>query len=216
MKNLPSMGKFTAIGMRTPVVESNALVINTCSDNDKTLIGSMTQWSWCNPTNRLVSVVHPEDSTVEAVSVEALWQGTKIFKPGEYPDPLTLAGDWRRAKAKRPIGAWAGDGVPLHNTPASARRAIYIPAFIRQKYTILFSNTLDISSHYASELVRKAAQHDGPVYLRDWDTGRGVERNAPMSHAWLLAEILNTGTVPQGYLDDELQQQAEAIHFLTQ
>jgi hypothetical protein len=210
MKNLPSMGKFTAIGMRTPVVEGNALVINTCSQNDTCLIGNRTQWTWSNPTNRLVSVVHPEDETVTAVSVEALWQGTKIFRPGELPDILTLEGDWRRAKAKRPIGAWAGEGVALHRSAASARRAIYIPAFIRQKYEILFTHA------GAEKLVRDAAKHDGPVYLRDWDTGRGVERNAPMSHAWVLAEILNTGNVPQGYLDDELKMKAEAIHYLTQ
>lgn len=209
-KNLPSMGKFTAIGMRTPVVEGNALVINTCSENDSDHAGDVHRWTWSNPTNRRFPVVHPEDPAVTAVSVEALWQGTKIFKPGERPDPLTLAGDWRRGKAKRPIGAWAGEGVALHQSAASARRAIYIPAFIRAKYAFL------MSSDIAERILRYAAKHDGPVYLRDWDTGRGVERNAPMSHAWLLAEILNTGTVPCGYLDDELQQQAEAIHFLTQ
>lgn len=213
MKVLPSMGKFTAIGMRTPVVEKNALVINTCSDNDKALIGNMTQWSWSNPTNRLLPVVHPEDPTIIAVSIEALWQGTKIFTPLGRPDPLTLAGDWRRGKAKRPLGAWAGEGAALHNTPAGARRAIYIPAFIRNKYSILFS-TGELARH-GQELIKAASKHDGPVYLRDWDTGRGVERNAPMSHAWLLAEILNTGYVPSGFLEEDDAMKACAIHNLT-
>ena len=42
----------------------------------------------------------------------------------------------------------------------------------------------------------KARQHAGLVYLRDFDTGRGIDRNGPMSHAWVLAVWLNTGSFP--------------------
>jgi len=36
--------------------------------------------------------VHSADPSIEAVSVEALWQGTKIFNVGGRPDVLTLTG----------------------------------------------------------------------------------------------------------------------------
>ena len=204
------MGKFTAIGMRTPVEDDRALVVNTCSDNDKCLIGNNAQWSWCNPTNRLFEAVHPEDDAVRAVSIEALWQGTKIFKAGGRPDPFTLDGDWRRGKGKKPIGSWAGEGRALHQTPGDARRAIYIPAFIRQIYRILMSN------NGAEALLRYAGRQSRNVFLRDWDTGRGLEQRGPMSHAWVLANILNTGDVPEAQLKGELKQQAEAIHLMAQ
>ncbi len=73
MKTLSNMEHFTAIGMRTPVTEGRVLVINTCSDNDKCLIGNNSQWSWCNPTNRLFEAVHPEDEAVVAVSRAAAY-----------------------------------------------------------------------------------------------------------------------------------------------
>jgi len=44
--------------------------------------------------------------------------------------------------------------------------------------------------------VLAAANHPGPVYLRDHDTGRGVDRNGPMSHGWVLCTFLNTGKWP--------------------
>ena len=154
--------------------------------------------------------VHPEDESVVAVSIEALWQGTKIFKAGGIPDQFTLGGDWRRGKGKKPIGSWAGAGSALHQTPGDARRAIYIPAFIRQIYRILMLGT------GAEALLRYAGRHSGNVLLRDWDTGRGLEQRGPMSHAWVLACILNTGDVPEAHLEGELKQQAEAIHFIAQ
>ncbi len=211
-KPIEAQGKFTAIGMRTPVTDPNAMVINTCSGNDTDKIGTATQWTWANPTNRAFTATHPQDPTIEAVSLECLWQGTKIFAADGRPDPRTLAGDWRRGKAKRPIGAWAGNGKPLHTTPGAARRSIYIPAFINQLYNILQADTRT-GFPAITEWLQAATRHQGPIYLRDHDTGRGIERNGPMSHAWVMAEILNTGTVPGG-LDPETQRKAGAIHAL--
>jgi hypothetical protein len=124
---------------------------------------------------------------VTAVSVECLWQGTKVFST--EPDPATLAGAWRRGKAKRPKGAYAGLGEPLLTSPGVARRAIYIPTFKR-----LVEHWLQDTEVQA--WIEKARQHTGPVYLRDFDTGRGLDRNGPMSHAWVLAVWLNTGSFP--------------------
>lgn len=181
------MGKFTAVGMRIKIEESDALTINTCGQNDTTERGTFESWVWSNPTNR--AIVH-EYEDVKAVSVECAWQGTKIFQVGGKPDPQTLAGDWRRGKAKRPIGAWAGAGKPLLTTPGSARRAIYIPAFRR------------LVEHWLQDTVVRgwieaARAHKGSVYLRDHDTGRGLDRNGPMSHAYVLATYLNTGEFPK-------------------
>jgi len=181
-----SMGHFTAIGMRAKVTDSKALVINTCGKNDTDERGSFESWVWSNPTNRAIK--HPYEG-YEAVSVEALWQGTKIFAAGGKPDDLTLKGDWRRGKAKRPIGAWRGEGYPLIRTPGQARRLIYIPAYER------------LVNHWMKDevvqgWVEKAKKHDAPVYLRDHDTGRGVDRNGPMSHAWVLVTWLNSGKFP--------------------
>jgi hypothetical protein len=186
MIKIVSMGHFTAVGMRTRVEEENALVINTCGQNDTDERGSFESWVWSNPTNQAIDHSYED---VEAVSVEALWQGTKIFQEGGRPDERTLAGDWRRGKAKKPVGAWAGEGKPLLRTPGLARRAIYIPAF------------RNLISHWEQDgivrqWIEEARGHKGPVFLRDFDTGRGIDRNGPMSHAYVLATYLNTGKFP--------------------
>jgi hypothetical protein len=182
-----SMGKFTAIGMRQSVdAKEGALVINTCGLNDTAERGSFESWAWSNPTNRAVTHHY---AGIEAVSVEALWQGTKIFEVGGKPDPRTLAGEWRRGKAKRPVGAWRGEGTPLITTPGDARRAIYIPAFRNLVEHWLQDETV-------RSWIETAKFHKGPVYLRDHDTGRGIDRNGAMSHAWVLATFLNTGDHP--------------------
>lgn len=186
MAKILSMGHFTAVGMRAKVEDPTALTINTCGQNDTADRGSFESWVWSNPTNR--AIVHPYEG-IQAVSVEALWQGTKIFQAGGRPDPETLAGDWRRGKAKRPIGAWHGEGVPLITTPGGARRSIYIPAFRR-----LVEHWLQ--DDVVQDWVARARAHAGPVFLRDHDTGRGLDRNGPMSHSWVLCEWLNTGKWP--------------------
>lgn len=168
-----SMGRFTAIGMRARVKDPRALVINTCGQNDTAERGSFESWVWSNPTNRAVG---HEYCGVKAVSVECLWQGTKVFREGGVPDEITLAGDWRRGKAKKPVGAWAGEGQPLIRTPGEARRRIYVPAFKRLVEHWLSDETV-------AEWVRRAREHDGPVFLRDHDTGRGIDRRGPLSHA---------------------------------
>jgi hypothetical protein len=181
-----SMGKFTAVGMRVRISDSSALVISTCGGNDTADKGSFESWVWSNPTNQAID--HHYEG-VDAVSVECLWQGCKIFKFGGRPDELTLMGDWRRGKAKRPIGAWRGEGIPLITSPGGARRAIYVPAFRR-----LVEHWLQ--DEEVKGWVEKAKQHPGPVFLRDHDTGRGIDRNGPMSHAWVLCEYLNSGRWP--------------------
>jgi hypothetical protein len=182
-----SMGRFTAVGMRVKIEAEDALVINTCGSNDTAQRGPFESWAWCNPTNR--AITHHYEG-VEAVSVEALWQGTKIFKVDGRPNPQTLAGEWRNGKGKRPIGAWRGEGIPLITSPGGARRAIYVPAFRRLVEHWMKDETV-------CKWVEIARQHKGPVYLRDHDVGRGIDRNGAMSHAWVLATWLNTGSFPQ-------------------
>ena len=178
---MDTMGRFTAIGMRTKITAPNALIINTCSGNDTAEAGDATHWTWANPTNRAVTHKYHD---IEAVSTEALWQGTKM-RPGQTrPDAQTLAGDWRRAKGRKPAGAYAGPGQPLITTPGEARRRIYIPAMAQQLRYWSTNPTVTAA-------VEAAYAHDGPVFLRDHDTGRGIDRNGPMSHAWLIATWLN-------------------------
>lgn len=184
--NIVSMGKFTAVGMRVKIKDPKALVINTCGQNDEPFRGTPDSWTWSNPTNRAIEH-HYEGFT--AVSTECAWQGTKIFVEGGRPDEETLGGDWRRGKAKRPIGAWAGEGNPLITTPGEARRKIYIPCFRAQIEHWL-------KDPVVQDWVEAARAHDGPVFLRDHDVGRGIDRNAPMSHAWVMATFLNTGAWP--------------------
>lgn len=183
-----SMGHFTAIGMRTKVEDPTAIVINTCGKNDTSEIGDNKTWAWSNPTNRIITH-HYEDIT--AVSVECLWQGTKLRAGETKPREEVLKGNWRLGKGKRPLGAYAGPDKPLLTTPGSARRAIYIPAFKR-----LIEYWLNTNQEIRDR-VGIARNHTGPVYLRDFDTGRGIDRDGPMSHAWVLATYLNTGTWPR-------------------
>lgn len=184
------MGKFTAIGMRTPAkdMQPNALVINTCGKNDTNERGTPDSWVWCNPTNRAINHYYHD---LTAVSVECLWQGTKILRdnPTNIPDNVTLMGDWRRGKGRAPRGAYAGPDQPLITSPGQARRAIYLPAF---------KNLIDywMQDEQVKQWVNDAFHHDGPVYLRDHDTGRGIDRNGPMSHAWLFCEFLNNQEWP--------------------
>lgn len=177
--------KFEAVGMRKSLPEGS-LVISTIGGNDTAERGSPTVWTWSNPTNRALTHRYKD---VEAVSVEALWQGTKIFELGGKPDPTTLAGDWRRGKRRKPLGAWWGEGLPLITNVGAARIGIYIPAYRR-----LVEHWL--SDNVVAGWVESARNHPGIVYLRDHDTGRGVFRNGPMSHAWLLSCFLNTGSWP--------------------
>lgn len=183
---IQSMGHFTAIGMRTHVPWPEALVINTCGQNDTAERGTPTIWAWANPTNRAITHRYHD---IEAVSVECLWQGTKLTKSHTEPDPRTLAGEWRRGKGKRPTGAYAGPGQPPITNAGTARRAIYVPAF---------RNLIEhwLQDKEVQEWLQTARRHPGPVFLRDFDTGRGIDRNGPMSHAWLMSEWLNTGQWP--------------------
>lgn len=191
MSKVISMGHFTAIGMRTKVEDPKALIINTCSCNDTAEFGDETHWAWSNPTNR--AIIH-KYADIEAVSVECLWQGTKLLPSQTRPDPEILAGNWRKNKGKRPAGAYTGPNAsrmdppyPLITSPGEARRKIYIPAF---------RNLIEhwLGKDIVRSFVEQAKAHPGPVYLRDHDTGRGIDRNGPMSHAWVLASFLNTGS----------------------
>lgn len=183
MSKIVSMGHFTAIGMRTKVEDPAAIVINTCSGNDTDEIGDETHWTWSNPTNR--AILH-QYADIEAVSVECLWQGTKMREGMDKPLEEVLKGNWRWGKGKKPIGAYAGPGHPLITRPGDARRRIYIPAFRNLIEHWLKNSTVQ-------SIVEHVKARPGPVYLRDHDTGRGIDRNGPMSHAWVLASFLNTG-----------------------
>ncbi len=181
-----SMGKFTAISMRETVTYP-AIVVNTCGKNDSSEEGDAQNWVWANPTNRRFPA---RFKGTTAVSVECLWQGLKVFGVTQGgPDPKTLEGDWRRGKAQRPIGHF-NESAPLITDPGTARREIYIPAYSRQ-----IESWLSGSPHLLIMLA-KLQQQNLPVLLRDFDTGRGIDRAGPMSHAWVLAVYLNTGKWP--------------------
>lgn len=182
---IQAMGKFTAIGMRLKVEDPKALVINTCGKNDTSDRGEFRSWTWANPTNRIIS--HPYED-ITAVSVECLWQGTKVMN-GTQPNLEALQGNWRLGKGRRPLGAYAGKDQPLIRNVPDARRKIYLPAYQR-----LLLHWLQDSE--VTRWVNEAKEWDGPVYLRDFDVGRGVNQSAPMSHAWVLAVFLNTGSLP--------------------
>jgi len=186
MSNIVSMGHFTAIGMRTRVDDLTALIISTCGRNDTAERGDDRSWAWCNPTNR--AIIHYYED-VGAVSVECLWQGTKLLPGMTQPDTDILQGAWRKNKGKRPAGAYAGPNAPLITSPGQARRRIYVPAFKN-----LIEHWLEDSE--VQRLLAQAKSWSGPVFLRDHDTGRGIDRNGPMSHAWLMATWLNTGVWP--------------------
>lgn len=180
------MGIFIPTGMRTKIADPAAMIINTCSGNDTDEAGTPTQWAWANPTNR----AHPHEyHGHHAASTECLWQGTKLRAGQTEPDPRTMAGEWRRGKGKRPTGAYAGPGQPPITTPGGARRAIYIPAYRRQIEAWMRDERIQA-------WIQAARDHQGPIYLRDHDTGQGIDRNGPMSHAWLLAQWLNSGEWP--------------------
>lgn len=182
------MANFIAIGMRAKVTDPTGWVANTCSDNDTDAAGDDTRWSFCNPTNRAITHVYED---IEAVSLECLWQGTKITRANVTgkPDPEILGGAWRKGKGKRPIGAYGGDGKPLITNPGDARRAIYIPAF-RNLVTHWMQDA------EVADRIARAQAFDGNIYLRDHDTGQGIDRNGPMSHAWVLSVYFNTGEWP--------------------
>jgi len=181
--------EYIATGMRTRIDDDGLhWVVNTCAPNDTTDPGDEKRWGWTTPTSR---IMQHEYAGITAVSTECLWQGTKMTAGLERPDQDILDGNWRKAKGKKPRGAWAGEGVPLITTPGEARRRIYIPAFRAQ-----IMRWLETSDE-AAAMYEKAEAYEGRIYLRDYDTGQGLDRNGPMSHAWVLAIWLNTGSWPQ-------------------
>ena len=178
---------FIPVGMRHKITDKDALVVNTCSGNGTAELGDLHHWVWANPTNTALPI---EYFDVTAVSVECLWQGTKIQDPTGMTDDnfRCLAGDWRIGKGRRPLGAYAGPRQPWITNPGEARRRIYIPSFGQQvRYWL---------HHGAAALISQAKGHPGTVYLRDYDTGQGLDQDGPMSHAWLLSVWLNTGKWP--------------------
>jgi hypothetical protein len=181
------MAHFIPIGMRVKVA-AGARTVNTCSPNDSVDPGDTKRWGWAAPTSR---IVRHQYEGVEAVSTETLWQGCKITaaSPDGRPDPKILGGNWRGGKGKKPFGAWAGEGKPLITNPGEARRKIYLPAYRRQIEAWL-------EDPRAADILAEARRYGGPVYLRDFDTGQGVDRDGPMSHAWVLSVFLNTGEWP--------------------
>jgi hypothetical protein len=42
-----------------------------------------------------------------------------------------------------------------------------------------------------------ALKHPGPVYLKDRNCGCSLDDEKPLSHAWILIQLLNTGTWPE-------------------
>jgi len=186
MSALDSMGKFTAIGMFTSV-PAGSIVVDTCAHNDTALEGDDYRLAAFNPTNSRFGFEH---RGARGVSTETGWQGLKAIPGRPCPDPDTLAGRWGRGKKARPIGHWNGDGEPLLTTPGAARRIIYIPAYRLQiERWLAYSATL-------RDRVARLRSDRRPVFLRDYDHGRGVDRDGPMSHAWVLAVWLNTGKWP--------------------
>ena len=63
--------------------------------------------------------------------------------------------------AKRPIGAWAGEGQPLLTTAGAARRAIYLPAFRSQIDALGVETTLLIDTYDIREGVATAIRVAG-------------------------------------------------------
>jgi hypothetical protein len=189
------MTNFIATGMRTKLPEG-AHAVNTCIRNDTAETGSGTAWAWSNPTNRMFPATHKNDPECSAVSLECLWQGTKIRTAGTGPDQQILRGYWRRGKGRRPIGAWNGPNRPLITSPGEARREIYLPAFVNQLHRQLTENVA------AREMLLDAIATHDTIYLRDFDTGQGVDRNGPMSHAWVMATILNGDDAKFGKIDN--------------
>ena len=71
----------------------------------------------------------------------------------------------------------------------NARRRIYVPAF---------RNLIEhwMQNEEVADWIKQTKEYPGLIFMRDHDTGRGIDRNGPMSHAWLLCEFLNTGKWP--------------------
>jgi len=169
---------------RKAEIPHDSIGIDTCHANGQNIAGDFSRWAWANPTNTRFPVTYAD---VTAVSVEALWQGTKIRKNMQVPDPDTLAGDWRRAKGRKPLGHWSGEhGLLLGLT--MARLKIYLPAYINQIH-----NFLQVEERAKRSLLNaeQGIKQGFKIALRDFDTGEGVANNSPMSHAWVLATILN-------------------------
>jgi hypothetical protein len=173
---------FIPVGMRTQVDRgTRTLVVNTCGRNDTSELGTIESWVWSNPTNRAIKHQYLD---IEAVSVECLWQGCKLLPGQDRPDATILGGEWRKNKGKKPAMTYGG-----MKTPGAGRRAVYLPAF---------KNLFDhwIQDRRVQEFLDEARSCN-KVYLRDFDTGQGVDRNGPMSHAWVLSVFLNTGAWPE-------------------
>lgn len=188
--------KYRVLQMRAPAPQDAGLVINVACGNDKPGKGDFYAWAWASPTNTRYQAHFQwgEAATqcLHAKSVECLWQGTKMFHPtSQGPDPEVLEGNWRKYKGYKPHGAWGGPEGRLLDR-VDARRLIYIPAYRTQIMQWLLDDA------EVQGWVDRSRLEPGFVYLRDFDTGEGLDNPRPMSHAWVLATFLNTGVWPDG------------------
>lgn len=139
-----------------------------------------------SPFNSFKNIPHPLDKDILCDSVEAIWQGSKVFNAKDpNPDYYMLFGkkSFKKNKGKKPLGHWGGKGQPIIRDVGDARRKIYIPAYEWVLDNYLKSDVIG--------LFKKAAISDVIIYLYDFDSNDDIDNPAPLSHASVLVTYLN-------------------------
>lgn len=126
-----------------------------------------------------------------AASVEAIWQGLKVFEHEDVDEALLDDMSFHRRKRGGPargqvLGHRAGIGGERLLGIAEARRLIYLPAY---RWML---------QHCVPELVERLRRlsKGGLVTLLDYDTNADIDNlSKPLSHAALIIHYIN-GTWP--------------------
>lgn len=143
-------------------------------------------YSALSPFNKLGNIPHPCKPDLLCISVEAIWQGSKVFDTDNVkPDYFILFGkkNPNKNKGKKPIGTWIGTNK-VESDVGEARRKVFIPAY---KWTL--DHRL---KNYVTKLLRFAKEHPRSViYLYDVDWNADVDNPQSYSHSAYLCDYLN-------------------------
>lgn len=157
-------------------------------------------YHYLSPFKEYGNIPHPCDSSLLCLSVECIWQGSKIFNiENKKPDYYILFGkkSFMTNKGKTPVGMWIGENN-ITVQPLESREKIYKPAYYW---------TLDNRCrYYINMLLYEGYKNQNKIiYLYDFGSNIDIDNPSALSHSVLLCEYLNEKYNDELYMKTVIQ-----------